>query len=107
MCDEHLTSRIVYSKLALPLHEADLSNFILAEAAVGLGTNTVDEAALQVVSLAMQGVLRLCHTPCRAILIAACLEHQRIYTISHVNAAWQQAFGALVKPCSSGRSNRS
>lgn len=90
-CNEDIKSRISYSKQVLPLHDADLSNFIVAElAAVGLGANTFDEAAIQVVLRAVQGNLRLCRNLCYATLIAACLDHQRICTVAHVNAALQQ-----------------
>ncbi len=50
MCNEDIKSRISYSRQVLPLHDEDLAKFIIAElAAVGLGANTFDEAALQVV----------------------------------------------------------
>lgn len=91
MCNEDIKSRISYSKQVLPLHDADLAHFIIAElAAVGLGANTFDEAALQVVLRAVQGNLRLCRNLCYASLVATCLDHQRICTVSHVNAALQQ-----------------
>ena len=65
--------------------------FIIAElAAVGLGANIFDEAALQVVLRAVQGNLRLCRNLCYASLIAACLDRQRICSVSHVNAALMQ-----------------
>lgn len=91
MCNEDIKSRISYSKQLLPLHDVDLTNFIITElACVGLGANTFDEAALQVVLRAVQGNLRLCRNLCYATLIAACLDHQRICTVSHVNSALQQ-----------------
>ena len=91
MCNEDLKNRISYSRQVLPLTDADLTNFIVAElAAVGLGVNTIDEAALQVILRAVQGNLRLCSNLCYASLIATCLDHQRICTVSHVNAALQQ-----------------
>lgn len=90
-CNEDIKSRISYSKQILPLHDADLSQFIIAElAAVGLGANTFDQAAIDVVLRAVQGNLRLCRNLCYATLIAACLDHQRICTVAHVNAALQQ-----------------
>lgn len=90
-CNEDIKNRISYSKQILPLHDADLASFIIAElAAVGLGANTFDEAAIQVVLRAVQGNLRLCRNLCYATLIAACLDHQRICTVAHVNAALQQ-----------------
>ena len=91
MCNEDIKSRISYSKQILPLHDADLTGFIHAElAAVGLGVNTFDESALQVILRAVQGNLRLCRNLCYASLIAVCLDHQRICTVSHVNAALLQ-----------------
>lgn len=91
MCNEDLKSRISYSKQILPLHDADLSSFIIAElAAAGLGANTFDEAAMQVILRAVQGNLRLCRNLCYATLIAACIDQQRICTVSHVNSALQQ-----------------
>lgn len=91
MCNEDIKSRISYSKQLLPLHDEALTGFIINElAAVGLGANTFDEAALQVVVRAVQGNLRLCRNLCYASLIAACLDHQRICTVSHVNSALQQ-----------------
>lgn len=91
MCNEDIKSRISYSKQLLPLNDEALSNFIINElAAVGLGANTIDEAALQVVVRAVQGNLRLCRNLCYASLIATCIDHQRICTVSHVNAALQQ-----------------
>ena len=91
MCNEDIKSRISYSQQVLPLNDADLGAFIIAElAAVGLGVNTFDEAALQVVLRAVQGNLRLCRNLCYASLVATCLDHQRLCTVSHVNAALQQ-----------------
>ncbi len=91
MCNEDIKSRISYSRQVLPLHDEDLAKFIIAElAAVGLGANTFDEAALQVVLRAVQGNLRLCANLCYASLVAACLDRQRIVAVSHVNSALQQ-----------------
>lgn len=91
MCNADIKSRISYSKQILPLHDADLTNFIISElAAVGLGANTFDDAALQVILRAAQGNLRLCRNLCHASLIAACLDQQRICTASHVNTALVQ-----------------
>jgi type II secretory pathway predicted ATPase ExeA len=91
MCNEDIKSRISYSKQVLPMADAQLSDFIVAElAAVGLGANTFDEAALQVICRSVQGNLRLCRNLCYASLVATCLEGQRICTVSHVNAALLQ-----------------
>lgn len=91
MCNEDIKSRISYSRQVLPLHDEDLTRFIVAElAAVGLGANTFDEAALQVVLRAVQGNLRLCRNLCYASLVATCLDRQRLCTVSHVNVALQQ-----------------
>ena len=91
MCNEDIKSRISYSKQLLPLNDADLAAFIVAElAAVGLGANTFDEAAVQVILRAVQGNLRLCRNLAYASLLATCIDKQRICTVSHVNAALQQ-----------------
>ena len=91
LCNEDIKSRISYSKQILPLHDADLTSFIFAElSAVGLGANTFDDAALQVILRAVQGNLRLCRNLCCASLIATCLDHQRLCTVTHVNAALMQ-----------------
>lgn len=91
MCNEDIKSRISYSKQLLPLNDEALAQFIIDElAAVGLGANTFDEAALQVVLRAVQGNLRLCRNLCYASLVAACLDHQRICKVSHVNTALLQ-----------------
>jgi len=88
LCNEDIKSRISYSKHLLPLNDADLTHFIISElAAVGLGANIFDEAALHVILRATQGNLRLCRNLCYATLIAACLDQQRICHVSHVNAA--------------------
>jgi len=91
MCNEDIKSRISYSKQVLPLSDADLSAFIMTElGAVGLGANTFDEAALQVILRSVQGNLRLCRNLCYASLVAACMDAQRICSVSHVNVALQQ-----------------
>jgi MSHA biogenesis protein MshM len=91
LCNEDIKSRISYSKQLLPLNDADLSAFIIAElAAVGLGAHTIDEAALQIILRAVQGNLRLARNLCYASLIATCMDHQRICTITHVNTALTQ-----------------
>jgi type II secretory pathway predicted ATPase ExeA len=91
MCNEDIKNRISYSKQLLPLNDPDLTQFIIDElAAVGLGANTFDEAALHVIVRAVQGNLRLCRNLCYASLIATCRDHQRLCTVSHVNAALLQ-----------------
>ena len=91
MCNEDIKSRISYSKQLLPLNDEALARFIIDElAAVGLGTNTFDEAAIQVVLRAVQGNLRLCRNLCYASLVAACLDQSRICRVSNVNAALTQ-----------------
>jgi type II secretory pathway predicted ATPase ExeA len=91
MCNEDIKSRISYSKQLVPLNDEQLTGFIIDElAAAGLGANTFDEAAIQVVLRAVQGNLRLCRNLCYASLIAACIDHQRICAVSHVNTALLQ-----------------
>ncbi len=90
LCNEDIKSRVSYSKQVLPLNDADLIDFIRNElAVVGLGANTFDEAALQIIVRAVQGNLRLCRNLCYASLIATCLDPQRLCTVSHVNSALQ------------------
>jgi type II secretory pathway predicted ATPase ExeA len=89
--NEDIKSRISYSKQLLPLADDALQDFIINEmAAAGLGVNTFDEAALQVILRAVQGNLRLCRNLCYASLIATCIEQQRICTVAHVNSALLQ-----------------
>ncbi|MEK6747624.1 MAG: ATP-binding protein [Pseudomonadota bacterium] len=91
MCNEDIKSRISYSKQLLPLNDGELTQFIITElAVVGLGANTFDEAAIQVILRAVQGNLRLCRNLCYASLIAASLDHQRLCMVAHVNAALVQ-----------------
>lgn len=91
LCNEDIKSRVSYSKQVLPLNDAELASFIVNElAAVGLGANTLDEAAVQVILRAVQGNLRLCRNLCYASLIATCRDQQRICTVAHVNTALQQ-----------------
>ncbi len=91
MCNEDIKSRISYSKQILPMNETDLSDFITAQlSAVGLGVNTFDEAALQIILRVVQGNLRLCRNLCYAALIATCMDKQRICTVTHVNSALLQ-----------------
>lgn len=101
LCNEDIKSRISYSQQLLPLSDADLAGFITAElAAAGLGANTFDEGAVQVVLRAVQGNLRLCRNLCYAALVATCLDGQRICTVRHVNDALVQRWrshDALVK----------
>jgi type II secretory pathway predicted ATPase ExeA len=90
-CNEDIKSRISYSRQLLPLHDDGLAAFIGNElTSVGLGANTFDDAALQIILRAVQGNLRLCCNLCYASLLAACLERQRICSAAHVNAALLQ-----------------
>jgi type II secretory pathway predicted ATPase ExeA len=91
LCNADIKSRISYSQQLLPLNDNDLADFVTAElAAVGLGAHTFDEGALHVILRAVQGNLRLCRNLCYASLLAACIDGQRICTVSHVNAALVQ-----------------
>lgn len=91
MCNEDIKGRISYSRQLVPLNDEQLGHFIIDElAAAGLGANTFDEAAIQVVLRAVQGNLRLCRNLCYASLIAACIDQQRICAVSHVNTALLQ-----------------
>jgi len=88
---DNIKSRISYSKQLLPLNDDDLRRFIIEElAAVGLGANTLEEAALQIILRAVQGNLRLCRNLCYASLVNTCRDGKRMCTTTHVNAALQQ-----------------
>lgn len=88
MCNEDIKSRISYSKQLLPLSDAQILDFICSELTrVGLGINTFDDAALQIITRAVQGNLRLCHSLCYAALLNTCINEQRICTANHVNTA--------------------
>lgn len=91
LCNADIKSRISYSRQILPLNDTDLTQFIINElAAVGLGANTFDDAALQLILRAVQGNLRLTRNLCYASLINTCLDQQRICTTTHVNSALVQ-----------------
>lgn len=84
--NQDIKSRITYSAHILPLNDEDLAQYIRKELeAVRLGSNTFDEAAVELILRSAQGNLRLCRNLCYGSLIEACRENKRIVSISHVN----------------------
>jgi len=85
--NEDIKSRITYSKTLLPLHDDDIKNYMIGELdAVGLGHNTMDEAAIELIQRSVQGNLRLCRNLCYGSLIETCRDGKRSMTTSHVNS---------------------
>ncbi len=81
-----IKSRITFSATLLPLNDADLRAYIVAELeAVRLGVNTFDDGAVEVILRSAQGNLRLCRNLCHGSLIEACRAGKRVVSISHVN----------------------
>ncbi len=84
--NEDIKSRITYSQTILPLNDEDLRRYIERELdVVGLGHNTFDEAATELILRSSQGNLRLCRNLCYGSLIEACRDNQRSVSIRHVN----------------------
>lgn len=84
--NEDIKSRITYSQTILPLNNEDLNAYIERELdTVGLGHNTYDVAAIELILRSAQGNLRLCCNLCYGSLIEACRNNQRIVTTAHVN----------------------
>jgi MSHA biogenesis protein MshM len=84
--NEDIKSRITYSETISPLNEADLHAYINVELDyAGLGHNTFNEAAIELILRSAQGNLRLCRNLCYGSLIEACRDSKRIVTTSHIN----------------------
>lgn len=81
-----IKTRITYSATLLPLTDEHLREWISAElAAVRLGANTFDDAALELILRNAMGNLRLTRHLCHGSLIEACRDSKRQVSISHVN----------------------
>lgn len=81
-----IKNRITYSAHLLPLADPDLRTWINAElTAVRLGSNTFDEAALELIERNALGNLRLARNLSHASLLHACRDGKRQVSISHVN----------------------
>ena len=81
-----IKSRITYSQHFKAMNENDLSSFVTTELErVGLGINTFDESALQLIFRNAQGNLRLLCNLCYGSLLEACRERKQQVSISHDN----------------------
>ena len=84
--NEDIKSRIIYSETIFALNDSNLEQYIMAELdAVGLGHNTIDSAAVELILRSSQGNLRLCLNLCYSSLIEACRDSKRSVSITHVN----------------------
>lgn len=89
--NEDIKSRITFSQTLYPLNDEQMRAFILSELdAVGLGHNTINEAALELIIRSSQGKLRLCRNLCYGSLVQACMDSERVVTNKHVNAVLVQ-----------------
>lgn len=89
--NEDIKSRITYSENIFALNDPDLEQYILTELeAVGLGHNTFDSAAIELILRSVQGNLRLCRNLCYGSLIDACRQSKRIVSTTHVNSVLVQ-----------------
>jgi type II secretory pathway predicted ATPase ExeA len=81
-----IKQRITYSATLLPLSDDHLAHFIQSElSAAGLGANTFNDGALQLILRNAAGNLRLARNLCHSSLVQACLEQTRHVLTSHVN----------------------
>lgn len=88
---EDIKNRITYSAIIPALCDDDLVAYILQELSrVGLGANTMDQSALDLMVRSVQGNLRLCRNLAYGSLLEACRLGKKIVTISHVNAVLVQ-----------------
>ena len=82
-----IKSRITYSQHIKAMNQDDLIEFVTTELErVGLGINTFDESALQLILRNALGNLRLLCNLCYGSLLEACRERQQQVSITHVNA---------------------
>ncbi len=86
-----IKSRITYSHTLVGLNDEDMTQVILTELdAVGLGHNTFDEAAIELILRQAQGNLRLCRNLCYGSLVDACRDGTRTVLTRHVNSVLVQ-----------------
>lgn len=86
-----IKNRITYSATMLALSDDHLVDYInqqLSEA--GLGANTFDQSATDLIIRSVQGNLRLCRNLAHGSLLEACRLGKKIVTITHVNAVLVQ-----------------
>ena len=82
-----IKNRITYSAILPALGDEALANYILQELSrVGLGANTYNQDALDLIVRSVQGNLRLCRNLAYGSLLEACRQSKKIVTIGHVNA---------------------
>ncbi len=85
-CNKDLKGRITFSQTIKPLNDDDLEQFVIQELeGAGMGINTFDEGALQLIIRSAEGNLRLCRNLCLASLIEAARDAKKAVTITHVN----------------------
>ena len=84
--NEDIKSRITYSENIFPLNDEQLEQYIITELdAAGMGHNTFDVAAVELILRSVQGNLRLCRNLCYSSLIEACKDNKRVVSTTHVN----------------------
>ena len=84
---EDIKNRVTYSAVLPGLCDDDLEKFVQEELSrVGLGANTFDQSALDLIIRSIQGNLRLCRNLAYGSLLEACRQGKKIVTIYHVNA---------------------
>jgi len=75
----------------LMLSDDSLSEYILQQIdQVGLGANTYDQSAMDLIVRSAQGNLRLCRNLAHASLLEACRMGKKIVTTTDVNAVLVQ-----------------
>jgi len=88
---EDIKNRVTYSAVLPGLCDDDLQQFVLDELErVGLGVNTFDQNALDLIIRSVQGNLRLCRNLAYGSLLDACRQGKKIVTIGHVNSVLVQ-----------------
>lgn len=88
---EDIKNRVTYSAVMPGLCDDDLEHFIKKELSrVGLGVNTFDQNALNLIVRSVQGNLRLCRNLAYGSLLDACRQGKKIVTISNVNSVLVQ-----------------
>lgn len=85
--NQDLKSRVTYSATLLPLTDEAIAAYIDMELdSAGLGKNTFDEAAIDLIIRSCEGNLRLCRNLCHGSLIQACRQTEKQVRTTHVNA---------------------
>lgn len=85
--NQDIKSRITYSANIKRQNDDDMERYIVKELeAVGMGANTFNENAIELIIRSAQGNLRLCRNLCYGSLIDAARVAQKIVTITHVNS---------------------